>query len=102
MRKVVLKIMDSLMALFLAVVVGFFTHWLVGMAIGAYCLTRMFFPKPVALAPINSPARQKKLEEMRRREDEEESEQRFHHYGVYGSHLDDDEYSSQLVEEIID
>lgn len=102
MRKVVLKTMDSLMALFLAVVVGYFTHWLLGLAIGAYCFTRIFFPKPAALAPINSPVRQKKLEEMRRREDEEEFDQRFHHYGVYGSHLDDDEYTSLLVEEIID
>lgn len=91
MRKITLKIMDSLMALFLAVVVGFFTHWLVGMAIGAYCLTRIFFPKPAALTPIVSPARQKALEEMRRREDEEEFDQRFFQYGVYGSHLRDDD-----------
>jgi len=90
MRKVVLKIMDSLMALFLAVVVGFFTHWLVGMAIGAYCLTRIFFPKPAALAPASSPARHKKLEEMRRREDDEEFDQRFFQHGVFGSHLRDD------------
>jgi len=90
MRKIALKIMDSLMALFLAVVVGFFTHWLVGMAIGAYCLTRIFFPKPAALAQINSPARQKKLEEMRRREDDEEFDQRFFQHGVFGSHLNDD------------
>ncbi len=91
MRKVVLKIMDSLMALLLAVVVGFFTHWLVGMAIATYCLTRIFFPKPAALAPINSPERQKKLEEMRKRESEIELNQRFFQYGAYGSHLRDDE-----------
>jgi len=71
MRKVVLKIMDLLMALFLALVAGFFTHWLVGMAIGAYCLTRIFFPKPAALAPINSSAKQQALDEMRKRDGEE-------------------------------
>jgi len=90
MRKVILKTMDLLMALLLAVVVGFFTHWLVGMAIGAYCLTRIFFPKPAALAPINSPARQKKLEEMRKRENEEEFNQISFQYGIHGSHLDDE------------
>jgi len=90
MRKVVLKIMDSLMTLLLAVMVGFFTHWLVGMAIAAYCLTRIFFPKPVVLAPINSPARQKKLEEMRKRENEEEFNQISFQYGIHGSHLDDE------------
>ncbi len=83
MRQMFLKIMDSLMALFLAVVVGFFTHWLVGMAIGAYCLTRIFFPKPAALVPINSPEKQKALEEMRKRDDEEEEMQRLHRYGSY-------------------
>ncbi len=90
MRKIVLKTMDLLMALFLAVVVGFFTHWLVGMAIGAYCLVRIFFPKPVMLAPINSPARQKKLEEMRERENKEELNQILFQYGMHGSHLDDE------------
>jgi len=90
MRKITLKIMDSLMALFLAVVVGFFTHWLVGMAIGAYCFTRLFFPKPAALAPVRSPARQKKLEAMRKRENEEEFNQVSFQYGIHGSHLDDE------------
>ena len=102
MRKVALKIMDSLMALLLAVVVGFFTHWLVGVAVGVYFATWILFPKPATLTPVNSSERQKRLEQMWRKEDEEESEQRFHHYGVYGSHLDDDEYSSQLIKEIID
>jgi len=92
MRKVALKIMDSLMALFLAVVVGFFTHWLVSMAIGAYCLTRIFFPKPATLAPINSPARQKKLEKMRKRDDEEGDMQRLHRYGAY-EYLREDDYN---------
>jgi len=83
MRNITLKIMDSLMALFLAVVVGFFTHWLVGMAIGAYCFTRIFFPKPAALAPVVSPERKKALEQFRRRENEEDDHQRSGQYGAY-------------------
>jgi len=92
MRKITLKIMDSLMALFLAVVVGLFTHWLVGMAIGAYCFTRIFFLKPAVLAPINSPAKQKALEEMRKRDGEEEDMQRLHRTGSY-EYLREDDYS---------
>ena len=92
MRKIVLKIMDSLMALFLAVVVGFFTHWLVGMVIGVYCITRILFPKPAMLAPINSLAKQKALEDMRKRDDEEEDMQRLHRYGSY-EYLREDDYS---------
>lgn len=83
MRNITLKIMDSLMALFLAVVVGFFTHWLVGMAIGAYCLTRIIFPKPAALAPSTLPERKKALEQFRRRENEEDDHQRSGQYGAY-------------------
>lgn len=80
------------MALLLAVVVGFFTHWLVGMAIGVYCLIRIFFPKPAALAPINFLAKQKALENMRKRDDEEEDMQRLHRYGSY-EYLREGDYS---------
>jgi len=89
MRNITLKIMDSLMALFLAVVVGFFIHWLVGVTIGVYCATRILFPKPEALAPIVSPERKKALGRFRRRENEEDDHQRSGQYGAY-EYLSDD------------
>jgi len=47
MRRVAQKNMGVLMALFLTVLLGFFMHWLIGVAIaiGVYCLTRTYYQR---------------------------------------------------------
>jgi len=82
-----LKIMDTFLALLAGVSVGFFLHWVLGVALAAYCLKRIFFPNPEALVKTPSAERKKALEDMRRREDEEEFDQRFFRYGFFSDHL---------------
>jgi len=87
MRNIILKIVDTCLALFVGISVGFFLHWVLGAALTTYCLKRIFFPSPET--PIQTPLseRKKALEDMRRREDEEEFDQRFFRYGFFSDHL---------------
>jgi len=82
-----LKIMDTFLALFVGVSAGFFLHWMLGIALAAYCLKRIFFPSQKVPVQTPSSERQKALEDMRRREDEEEFDQRFFRYGFFSDHL---------------
>jgi len=90
MRNIILKMVDTCLALFVGISFGFFLHWVLGVALTTYCLKRIFFPSPETLIQTPSAERKKALEDMRRREDEEEFDQRSFRYGAFGSHLRDD------------
>ncbi|MCF6217696.1 MAG: hypothetical protein L3J94_02865 [Gammaproteobacteria bacterium] len=81
MRNIILKIIDACLALFVGISVGFFLHWVLGVALTIYCLKRIFFPRPETRIQTPSFERKKALEDMRRREDKEEFDQRFFDMG---------------------
>ena len=83
--------MDTCMTMLLAVVVGFFTHWSVGVLLGMYFVVRIWYPKPATILSSALPDRQKKLANLSEREDEEDDRQRLHRYGAYSS-LGDKDY----------
>lgn len=81
------------MAVIVSAIVGYFTHWLVGVAIVIYWLSRILLHKQAA-APKTPSEKGKRIEDMRRRDEDEEDRQLLHRYGAYDHLVDEERFNS--------
>lgn len=81
------KLIDAMLALLIVTILGVFTHWIIGMALGFYCMKRIYFPGSDKW--VVSSEKQKALDELKKSEQERAHHQRFFQYGIHGSHLQD-------------